>query len=688
MKTIRRLLSLALPLVALTLRAQAPSPPTPVPSAPAQAPSAPVPVPGAPAPGAPAEATAAPAEAPSAPYDVELGIRTLSIDGNNGMYRTQINEKSGLLLRSFRLLTPGSESGTSIFDRLRIDASDLGAGPAGSLRIEADKASSYRFRLGIRHVDEFSALPEFANPLLASGIIPGQHTYDRTSNSVDADLELLPGSRVTPFIGYSFHRLSGPGTSTYTLGNNDFLLSQSLTENEQEVRAGAGFNFGPVYGSVTEGWRGVRGTERLALAPSAGNGNNPDPILGRPVTASDIQRDERTRINTPFTNLYVTGQLSPRVRLVGDYVRFAADSSGDGSEAATGSFVNFDISRFFGALSEQASSSARNTTWRGGLRAEVVLRDGIDGFAGYQKEHRELEGSALIDTIFLQTLTFGGVDPRDVETILNARSSLTRSEDVANIGASARALGPFAIRAELRDARQSLTVAPDLSEIVVPGNQSGDFGRRVRTFDSSVSYTRSSFTIGAAWRLDRANQPIFRTDFRDRDRLRLRATWQAPKWLRAGVTAEQTTQSNDQPGIDLDGKARQYSGDVALTPHEGVEFHGSLTQFKADNSILFRRPENFATDRSVYVENGRSPEAGIGLRRKSLSFDADVARFTNRGDNPFDIDRLRLRAGFELPPKTKAGLQLEYARDKYRERNAAFADFDATRLGLYVRYHP
>ena len=339
-------------------------------------------------------------------------------------------------------------------------------------------------------------------------------------------------------------------------------------------------------------------------------------------------------------------------------------------------------------MDEQASSKAKNTTWRGGARAEVAVRDGIDAFAGYQKEHRDLEGSALIDTIFLQTLTFGGVDPRDVEKVLNSRGSITRSEDVVNAGASARRLGPFAIRVELREAKQNVTVAPDLSEIVVPGNQDGHFGRDIRTLDTNASYTLSGFTLGAAWRQDRANHPIFRTDFGDRDRLRLRATWRAPKWVRAGATAEQTKQNNNQPGIDLFGKSQQYGGDVEVTPHEGVVVRGSLMRFTAANSILTRRPENFATDRSIYAENGMSREAGAGFRRAALSFDGSVARFTNRGDHPFDLDRLRISAGFDLPPKTKMGVLFEYAQDRYRERHATFSDFDATRVGIFLRYHP
>ncbi|HEV7425135.1 MAG TPA: hypothetical protein VGQ46_02120 [Thermoanaerobaculia bacterium] len=627
------------------------------------------------------------ASAQTAPYDIELGIRIAKVDGNHDMYRTQTDETSGLLLRSFSLLTPGPD-GAKFFDRLRIDASDLGAGPAGSLRIEADKAGAYRFRLGYRHMNMFSALPTFANPLLGSGITTSQHTYDRTRNLIDADLELFPDRGVVPFIGYSFNRLSGPGTSTYTVGGDEFRLSQSLRETEHEFRLGAGFHLGLLRGSITQGWRSVRGNESLSLLSSSGDGNNPDPLLGRPVVATGIRRDDRTRVSTPFTNFYVTGQSAKRLRLTGNYVRFAADSTGDGSEDTAGSFVSFALSRFFSGLTEQASTQAKNTAWRSGARAELAVRDGIDSFAGYQKEHRDLEGSALIDTLFLQNLTFGGVDPGDVERVLNARGSITRNEDVLNAGASARAFGPFAMRVEIRDAKQNVDVSPDLSEIVVPGNQGGRFERNLRTLDTNASYTRSGFTLGAAWRQDRANQPIFRTDFRDRDRLRLRAAWRAPKWVRAGATAEETRQSNSQPGIDLAGKSRQYGGDVEVTPHEGVVVRGSLTRFLADNSILIRRPENFATDRSVYTENGTSYEAGGGFRRAALSFDASVARFTNRGDHPFDLDRLRFTAGCDLPPKTKMGLVIEFARDNYRERNAAFADFDARRVGMFLRYHP
>ena len=93
---------------------------------------------------------------------------------------------------------------------------------------------------------------------------------------------------------------------------------------------------------------------------------------------------------------------------------------------------SFALGRFFNGLSDTASSSAKNTTWRGGGRAEVTLSDRVVAFAGYQKDHRDLEGSALINTLYLQTLTFGGIDPRDLRAFGGAVVRLLSDAAVAS----------------------------------------------------------------------------------------------------------------------------------------------------------------------------------------------------------------------------------------------------------------
>src|SRR3954447_5902045 len=451
---------------------------------------------------------AAAAHAQTNPFDVEAGYRWLDLKGSSGMYRTQINEREGFLIRSFSLTT----SNPMVGDRIVVTASDFGTSPAGAIRVQAEKRDLYRFTLGYRTADLYD-------------IFPSQHFFNRTRRTLDADLEFFPDQRIAPFIGYSANRFSGPGETTYHFGQDEFLLQQKQKDVEQELRGGATFKFNRVYGSFTQGWRHFNGNNDFSLFPGAGAGNNNDPILGQQPNATAISRHDITRVRTPFTNFYITGDVLQHLKVIGNYVRFSADSKGNEDEAAFGNFASFAISRFFTGATETATSNAKNTTWRGGARAEYTVRDGIDVNAGFQREHRDLDGAALINTLYLQSITFGGVDQRDFQAILNAKSSINRDEDVISAGVNARKLGPFSLRVEARQSKMDVDVAPDLSEIVVPGSQSGSFQRKVNTIDTNASYSAGGLLVGAAWRTDHGNTPIFRTDFDDRDRYRLRAQW-------------------------------------------------------------------------------------------------------------------------------------------------------------------
>lgn len=627
---------------------------------------------------------AAVARAQSTPYDLEIGYRFLDLSGREEMYRTQINERDGFFIRALTL-TGGEETG--FIDHYRVDVSDLGATPAGLLRLDAGKSGSYRLLVTYRRNDLFTALPAFANPLLSQGVLLGQHTYDRTRNLFDADLQFLPDGKISPFIGYTFNRYSGPGRTTYTLGQDDFQLFSNLKNKDQEIRGGLSFQSGKFAGVLTQGWRKFDGRESFALVPGTGSGNSSLPILGRPLSAADISRVDRTKVTTPFTNAFATMQVTSRVKVIGNFVRFAADSTGSESESANGSFVSFPLSRFFNGVSEAVDSRAKNTTWRGGARTEVALFEGVDLFAGWQRENRDITGSALIDTILLQSTGFGGAaSPSDFTDVLDANNALERKEDVFNVAVAARAVGPFSIRAGFAQSKQDITASPDVSEILVDGGQGGTFTRRVNTFDANVAYAIRSLSVGAAWRRDTANQPILRTDFIDRDRYRLRAAYAAPKWVRFGVNAEETKQNNDRPGTNYDSKLRQYGGDVEVTPIATLSLRAGASRYEGDTTILFRHPENFTTDTSVWEEKGKSYEGGIGLTFTKVTVGGDIARFENTGTTPFTIDRYSARVSYDIQPRI--GVAAEYSKDKYTESPFRFGDYDANRFGVFLRLRP
>ncbi|MEO7921928.1 MAG: hypothetical protein ABIT01_20875, partial [Thermoanaerobaculia bacterium] len=495
----------------LTLSAQTTEPPPATPPAEASAAPASTATTATAVPTAQATPTA-PAAAPVAssfaiPFDIELGYRFLDVTGNQEMYRSQINERSGFLLRSFNFATTDFGGHTTLVDNFRLDMSDVGIGPASAIRLEAGRAQDYRLRVSYDRREQFSALPAFANPLLGAGVIPGQHTIDRVRTMFSAELELLPGRLFTPIIGYERNRYDGPGQTTYTVGADEFRLRSDLKDTDQEFRVGVGFHTDAVSGQIIQGWRRFRENETLTLAPGAEGGNRSNPVLGIDPSLITFQRTDESITTTPVTSAFVVGRIGPIVRLVGSYYRAKLSDDSSEQEDLTGRLVSFPLSRFFTGLSENISSRAELTQWKGSARVEVSILPGLDATAGFVKQHRELEGYELVSSLFLGTTTFVGGDPKDIQRLIEANTSLERTEKTFEARIVARAFGPFSARLGWSRTDQDVTLTPDPTEIVVPGSQGGNFERHIDTYEGGVGFTEKTLglTLGADARRERAD---------------------------------------------------------------------------------------------------------------------------------------------------------------------------------------
>ena len=623
------------------------------------------------------------ARAQAIPFDIEVGYRFLTLSGSEESYRSQVNEREGFLVRSIHIGEDGKTSGFPILDRLRIDGSELGAGPAGSLRLDAGLTGAYRLRASYRHLDQFSALAGFANPL---GKVVGQHTWDRTRDMVDLNLELLPGAVVTPLVGYTSNKLTGPGYSTTTLGGDDFQLGQDLKVHDQEIRVGAGFNAGPVSGEFLQGWRRYRETEKLSLAPGAGAGNNPGTVLDKSLNLASFSSSSVTDINAPTTSVFVRGFATDSLQLLAFYVR--ANATGDDVEnaSASGSLVSFPISRFFTGLTESASSRVQNTVWRAGARAEWHALEGVDVTGGFVRRKATWDGQDLVSSLFSGTTTFTGFTLADIQTLLNAKNSIERTEDVYDVQAAAKALGPFGIRAGYSRIDQNLIVAQDPEEIVIPGGQGGNFNRIINRYEGALTYAAGGFSVVGEASWDDADVAVLRTDFTSRNRERVRATWKGFPWLTVGATGLWMDRKNDQLGINSKGTSRQYMGDVTLTPVKMLRLHGAYGKMQADSRIPVRAPQDFSVFDSVNKEDGELYEAGLGLKFDKLAIDGFWTRFANEGTYEYRLYRGGARVDFDATQHL--GLIGEWSVDRYLDYQLATNSFRASRIGVYLKWRP
>jgi hypothetical protein len=624
------------------------------------------------------------AVAQSTSFDIELGYQNVDVNGNEDMFKTQINQDSGFVLGnlSINFVDP---SGGGFADRLRVDASGFGGNPAGRFRLDMGRGQTYRLRLFYQEFSTYSALPAYANPLLEDGVVPGQHTWDRTRNVLDIQLEFPIWKTITPIIGYRWNRYEGPGQSTYSVGNDEFRVASDLEQTESEFYIGLNFMTKAVHGTLIQGWRDFDGTERQDLAAGEGAGNNPGTTLGQDVELDSFDRTTRTSAKTPVTTFHITARASDQVRLIGSYVR--ADSEGDTSmdEMLSGSLVSFQLSRFFQGLDQTIESRTENPYSRGEVRFEFDLSRKAGFKVGYQFRERELRGWAMVSSLFTDTLNFGGFDPRDIETMVESESGYERQDKIANVRFDFRDLGLFSLWGEYTANNQSLNVSQDVAQIVLPGGQEGDFDRQIETFEIGGMLDFGDAKILLDLSSQEADEIIMRTDFNDRSRLRGRVDWSISKVFRVLATAESINSDNKSSDVGYEAETRRYAIDLDITPSENFMFGLAWDTYQTDTEIPYRVPQTLGTLQSIYAEDGELLTGDLRWIISILTIDAAYSTFENEGSFPFKMDRAFARVALDI---TKSiGIAGEYENWDYSEGLFPIADYDADRWGLFLRWH-
>ncbi len=625
---------------------------------------------------------AANAGAQSSQFTLEFGYQWINVSGNNGVYRTQVNEKQSAVLHSFSFTSFGS-SGGGLYDHLRIDAGDLGT-TQGSFRLEAGLAHAYSLRLAYRHAELYDALPDYANPLLADGVTISQHTLDRSTDSVDLNLEIIPGHMFTPLVNYRWLRYSGPGTTTVHLGEDEFRLNSDYGETSQEFEAGVAFHIGTFAGSVLQGWRKFDATERESLLAGAGGGNNAGPVLGQDITLTGDSASTSSDGTFPMTNAYVSGTITDGVRLVGSYVRADMHSDTQGFENATGSLASFMLGRFFTGLSESVIARSESLNWRGEARVEVEPVDGLQLVAGYTKNHRDQDGLSTIGDLYANAVTFSGGDLRNISTLVTATTAMQRDEDLLELRASTRNLGPLQLWAAWGDAKQDLDVTPAAAEIVVPGGQGGHYTRDVKLYSAGADLKVSTLKLSLDWKKDDADNAIVRIDYLNQERWRARAAWTAGKFLRLVATGENIKAENPTAGIDRDVTTKHWGADVEITPVKPLVVRLGYGDYRVDSTTIIRQPQDFSLTDSIYTEDGTSKEASAAFTFAHGSVEAGVSRFENSGSLELTLDRAYARADVDFSKSW--GALVQYEKRKYEETLLPIANFDANWYGVFLRY--
>jgi hypothetical protein len=390
----------------------------------------------------------------------------------------------------------------------------------------------------------------------------------------------------------------------------------------------------------------------------------------------------RTTADTPVTTASVRGALGNTVRVIASYVRASAESDTSLIEAAAGDLVSFRLSRFFSGLDQSVSSRTENPSWRGEARVEVDFTEKLRLDVGYEARSRELEGWALISTIFLDTMSFGGLSTGDIETVIESRTGYEREESIVNARLNVRDLGPFVVWAEGAIVEQDLDFTEGTTQPVFAFGRQGEYDRTISSIGlgAAVIFNGGRFSLDVA--SDSADDTIVRTDFEDRDRVRARFDWNGIEWFRVLLTGEIVERTNTYTRYDAD--TEHFAIDLGFMPLEWLTFRLAADSYTTDSMIPVRVPHDFSVEQSRHLEEGLLYEAGLLLDFKRIHVDLGYSTFENTGTFELDSTRGSARLGFDATESI--GVILEYESNEYTEKVLTLADFDATRYGVFVRW--
>ena len=132
---------------------------------------------------------------------IDLGYRWhTGVGGSFDTYRSIINLGSGpkFLGTDFTLTDPKHRW----FDQIQVRADSWGDEPSSSVHLEAKKSGVYDFNADYRDFAYFNFLPSYADPLIGTGVVLDEQSFDTRRKIAALSLDIRPGHWWTPYVGW------------------------------------------------------------------------------------------------------------------------------------------------------------------------------------------------------------------------------------------------------------------------------------------------------------------------------------------------------------------------------------------------------------------------------------------------------------------------------------------------------
>jgi len=562
---------------------------------------------------------------------IDLGYRWgTGVGGSFDTYRSIINLGSGpkFLGADFTLADPKHRW----FDTIQVRADSWGDEPSSSVHVEAKKSGVYVFNADYRDFAYFDFLPSYAAPLVGTGVVLDEQSFDTRRKIAALSLDIRPGHWWTPYFAWDHDSSAGTGATVFVSDGNDYPVPNILSDSTELYRAGVRFEKPRFHVTLEEGGTTFRSDQSLYQNPGSTNyGNVSAPILGQTLDLTSLLAAYGIGGSSTYTKALLTANPTTWLDIYGQFLFSQPSSHVNYQQTDAGSLYLQSQVLFYSSEQELITAASQQPHTSGSFGAEFRP----------QKNIRIVE-SWLTDRLHDAGSSAG------TQTLLNPYAALPLSSLLATtLGSNynQEAIDIF------YQATQKLTLRGgyryewgDASYAFLPpeglaSSAQEQLRQNIGTGGATFRPTQK-ISLTGEFEGGTSSGVYFRTSLYDYQKVRAQVRYQPLQSLSISADFTLLNNQNPLPGLDYEYSAHQESLSFYWSPHGKIfDIQGSYSRSDLRSNISYLEPETLSPQLSTYRDNAHTGSALFDLnwphgKRFAPKLAAGGSFFISSGSQP------------------------------------------------------
>lgn len=537
---------------------------------------------------------------------IDVGYRwRTDVAGSVNAYRSVVDLGEGpkLLDAEFTILDPKKR----LFDRIEARGDNWGDDPYATLHVNARKARLYDFNADYRNMAYFNALPSFADPLLARGILLNERSFDIRRRMSSFDLDLRPGNWIVPYLAYDRNSGNGNGITTFVTDGNEYPLPDRIRDSTSSYRGGIRLELRRFHVTLEQGGTTFKDDQQVFSSTAARNpGNNNVPVFGQGLFLSSLQQAYGIRGSSIYSKALFTASPASWADVYGQFLYSQPKNDIHYQQFDTGNLAVLSQALLYTGQQYLLSAQANLPHTSGSFGADVRPFRRLRIVESWLTDRLHNAGSARASQILMPA---SDVQSQQLPQSARLVSNYSQEQVDAFLDVSRR----LTLRGGYR------YVWGDGSTQVLPvvGLLTSDAGKLRRNVGIGGFSFRPNQKIAINGEVEAASSDhtYFRTSLNDYKRMHAKARYQALGSLSVSVDFSLLDNQNPATGIQYDYLARQNSISFLWSPQGGKRFslQGDYTRSTVRSDITYLIPQELRGARSFYRDNAHVSSATLDV---------------------------------------------------------------------------